>query len=232
MFYDLSYILGIRDLIKNSLDNPILDYIRYHCELQVIPVANPWGFDANNYKNFNGVNLNRTYEASNSQSVTDSNSSQYGGAVAFDQPETQHVRDWVLSNKDALLFIDHHTIGSGKVKDWKYINWHSYYEGGDSYFNHIFDVANYHICNITAHFDRDYELGLNNSSLCGYIDSGFGLHGTAGSWVSRQGIIGITFESFNGFPNEPSSFSNNTKKANSELIGNYLAAFIGKYSGL
>lgn len=222
----------IHDLLNKWHEHPILDYIRHHVELQIIPVANPWGFDNNEYKNFNGVNLNRNFLAEGtSQSVTDPSSSQYGGLVAFDQPETQYIRDWVLNNKDALVFIDHHTMGAGKASELGRITWHSYYEGGDDYFNHMFDVANYHICTITANFNKDYNLGnTDNDLLFGFIDSGFGEEGTAGSWVSKQGIIGVTFESFNGFPNEVSAFSNDEKKANSELLGNYLSMILAKYS--
>lgn len=224
----------IHDLINKWHEHPILDYIRHHVEIQIIPVANPYGFDNNLYKNYNGVNLNRNFLAEGtSQSVTDPTSSQYGGEVAFDQLETQYIRDWVLTNKDALIFIDHHTMGAGKASELGRITWHSYYEGGDDYFNHMFDVANYHICTITANFNKDYNLGnTDNNLLFGFIDSGFGESGTAGAWVSKQGIIGVTLEGFNGFPNEVAAFSNDEKQANSELLGNYLAAILAKYASI
>jgi hypothetical protein len=45
-----------------------------------------------------------------------------------------------------------------------------------------------------------------------------------------MGIIGLTFEGFNGFPGETEMYSDACLKANAELFGNFLRAFVEEYS--
>ena len=219
----------LKDMLENWEANPILDYLRHHVRIMVIPVINPWGFDNNEYKNANGVNLNRNYYDENWVKGTDPSSSQYGGEEPFDQPETQIVRNFAMQNKDAFFFMDHHTNGSSAVTSYEDINWHSSFDG-DNYFYRMHDASNYHICNITAHFNKDYSLGISDGTLCGRMNFGPGSGtGTFDVWAAKYGkILSMTFEGFNGFPGR-AAYSEEEKKANSELIGNYLMALINQY---
>ena len=83
----------------------------------MVPVANPSGCDAKDYKNSNGVNLNRNWWVPNwTQSTKDTTSDQYGGVEPFDQPETAAIRDYILAHVTEIdFFIDNHTNGSGIV---------------------------------------------------------------------------------------------------------------------
>ena len=47
---------------------------------------------------------------------------------------------------------------------------------------------------------------------------------------AQKGIMAMTFESFNGFPTEESGMSANEQKANSELMGNWLATLISTFA--
>ena len=51
----------VRDLLENWQDHPALNYIRNHVQLLICPLANPYGFDNNQRRNYNNVDLNRNY---------------------------------------------------------------------------------------------------------------------------------------------------------------------------
>ena len=227
--YGLYYLMY--DIVHNWTESSILDYLRNNVEFLVVPIVNRYGFDNNEYKNANGVNLNRNYDF-NFTPGSDTTSSSYGGAEAFSELETKIVRDLVLSNTDAFMFIDWHTNGKYAVSKYTDINWLSLTPKTfvDTYLSGIIDAAAFHIPNITAHFEKDYNLNTLGDSLCGYIDKGNAGQSTAKGWVESKGIMSMTFESFNGFPTEESAMSANAQKANSELMGNWLATLISTFA--
>ena len=155
----------INDLLNNWHESDILDYLRHHVEFVVIPIVNPWGFDNKSYFNANGVNVNRNYDA-NFTVVEDTTSNDYGGQAAFDQPEAAHVRDLVLNNLDAVYFIDSHSCGSGAVTTFGQVNWMSFGVHDDDFYTGLIQSAEYHLSNITAHFEVDYNLELTDSDMC------------------------------------------------------------------
>lgn len=212
----------VRDLLNNWRNNTALDYIRNHVHLVILPCVNRYGFDNLEYKNANGVNLNRNYPVN--FTVGTAGTDDYGGEAAFDQPETQMVRDLVYSHYDSVLFVDYHTNGNTNVSSWKYCNWHNFTENvlKDGYYRLLYHASGYHICNITPHFIADY--GLNTGgSLCGSVSTTTNEDAaTAKAWAESLGIMSLTFEGFNGFPSESVDYSENTQRANAELIGNYL----------
>lgn len=225
--FGLYYFLS--DMCNRWYENAILEYLRHNVELVVVPVVTPSAFDANTYKNSAGVNINRNYDL-NWRLVEDATSDSYGGAAPFDQPESRAVRDLVLENLDAFFFIDSHSCGSGCVPDYPTINWHAYCYTDDSYYRQLADACCTHIANMTAHFNRDYSLKLNHGVTCGKYTGFVGTpgNGCCDNWVMEQGIMAMTFEGFNGFPNG-SVHSANVQKANSELIGNWLLTVVNQY---
>lgn len=52
----------------------------------------------------------------------------------------------------------------------------------------------------------------------------------AAYYIGQQNFLSLTFEGFNGFPHD-TVYSENAKKANSELLGNYLATLCGVLGG-
>ena len=226
--YGLYYF--VRDLLKNWQNNPTLDYIRNHVHLMILPCVNRYGFDNLSYKNANGVNLNRNYSVG--FTVGTVGTDDYGGAAAFDQPETQVVRDLVAANTDALLFLDFHTNGSTNVTDWTKCNWHSFSPGvlEDDYYKNLYYASGYHITTITAHFIDDYVLSTDGHQ-CGSVSTDTNADAaTAKAWAESIGIMSLTFEGFNGFPSENSDYSDNTQRANAELIGNYIASVLSVFA--
>lgn len=227
--YGLYYMM--RDICKNWDKNTILDYLRNHVEIIVIPVVNRYGFDNFTYKNANGVNINRNYDTPEFVVGDDPTSTSYGGQAPFDQPETQMVRDLMLANKDCFLFVDWHTNGFYKVDTYSKINWVSTGKNDDDYVNNRLDALAYHFSNITAHMTKDYGFADIADQMCGYMSIEDAFHSTAQRWCGYAlDVLSITFETNNGFPNESESFSANEQMANSELMGNWLATLFSVYS--
>lgn len=220
--FEKSNIYGLYYFVSNLLNkwtqHPSLEYIRNNVELMVIPVLNTYGFDNLEYKNANGVNTNRNYD-SNWKSVSDTTSDQYGGATAFDQPETQIVRDLLASNPDALLVIDFHTCGGVSVTDYKDINWCGLCSNTDPYYKRMRDVIAQHLSVISSHFNLDYELGVPNTMM-GHMTTTDGT-GLLRNWATDNNTIGVLIEGFNGFPND-SMYVGKVYKANEEIIVNWL----------
>jgi len=224
--FEKSSTFGLYYLLKDMLQNwhldPVLEYLRFQTEIRIIPIVNPYGFTNSQYTNANGVNLNRNYDTEGWAPRT---GDQYGGEAPFDQPEAAAVRDFVLANPDAVLFIDFHTFGSGVVDAFNKINWIPLRQLDDEYYHRLFDASEHHIRRITGRFNRDYNLGVTNE-LCGYTTGVKRYispeYGYAPNWVCSQNIPALTFEGFNGFPGGI-AHSPDVHKANSELLGNFLA---------
>ena len=196
----------------------------------ILPCANRYGFDNLEYKNANGVNLNRNYPVNFTSGTVGTDD--YGGASAFDQPETQIVRDLVSANTDAMLFVDFHTNGSTNVTDWTKCNWHSFSHGvlEDDYYKNLYYASGYHITNITAHFIADYGLSTDGHQ-CGSVSTDTNADAaTAKAYAESLGIMSLAFEGFNGFPSENSDYSENAQRANAELIGNYIASALSVFA--
>lgn len=230
--YGLYYLM--RDICEKWTQHNVLDYLRNHVEFIIIPVVNRYGFDNFNYMNANGVNLNRNYDTPEFEVVSDTSSTTYGGQAPFDQPETQIVRDLVNANTDCFCFMDWHTNGLYRVSSYPNLNWIAITNFDDEkYLAKTVEAGAYHISNITAHLAEDYNFSDIGTDLCGYMTLDASERPTAGRWVRyAKSILGFTFETNNGFPNESVSHSSNEQKANSELMGNWLATLLSVYANV
>ena len=220
----------MKDLCENTSKSEVLRWMRSNIDFVVIPCANPWGVDNYKYTNANNVNLNRNWGVENwAATVTDTTSEQYQGAAAFDQPETRAIRDVILDNKDASLIVDFHTNG-GTIVTKNNINWLSLQNpsDNDSFYARFRDVAIAHLINISSKFNIAYkaEIGGTVDEICGKITSNAPDEiGYLESYAVEQGFFGLTFEGCNQFPNESVILSAKVKKANAELLGNYILMF-------
>lgn len=226
--YGLYYF--VRDLLYNSTKNQTLDYLRTHCELIIIPLVNRYGFDHNARTNANGVDLARNYDYK--FEVMGYETPYYTGPSAFSEPETQYIRNIVEANLDSLMTIDFHTNGGGIVDSYPNINWSTFanFMIQDIYGNKMIDIVCDHIMNITNHFKEEYNFP-ETVTRCGWYDTQSDTDATNGvskfnNWCADIGILSLTFEGNNGFPNETLPFSSNEQKGNSELIGNFLRSTI------
>ena len=220
--FEKSNIYGLYCFVDNLLNrwrqHSVLEYLRNHVELMIIPVLNTYGFDHLTYKNGNGVNLNRNYD-SHWQLNADPTSEQYGGAAPFDQPETQIVRTLLQGNTDASLVIDFHTNGSSSVAQYSYINYYGVCQSTDAYYNRLLDAVAYQLSSISANFNVDYELNQPNTIL-GFLNNSAGI-GLLRDWATDNNFAGMLLEGFNGFPND-SEFTEDVYKANEEILANWL----------
>lgn len=87
-------------------DHDVLMSIRSNFNFKVIPIVNPYGYNANTRRNARNVDINRNF----SNGWASVSSSEYKGETAYSEQESQVVRDWLLENKDALIFIDNHNM--------------------------------------------------------------------------------------------------------------------------
>ena len=213
-----------RDLVYSYDKNPVLNSIRTKCAIYIVPVGNPWGFNNNERKNYNSVDLNRNWGV-DSSGETDPTSPYYPGAEPFDQPETQAIKGVIDGSSNLLFVVDYHTNGQYKVSTWANVNWmdcpHAIID--DEYFKRAYIAGQIHISEITENLQIEYNLDTNGDTI-GSIT--LGAEGstmpTIGYYSRTQNIMGFTFEGNNGLPSEESSYSATEQKINSELVGNWI----------
>lgn len=218
--FSLYYLF--KHMINNTDNNPVLNYLRNHCKIICIPVANPYGFDNNNYKNANGVNLNRNWDA-DWVYVSDTTSSDYAGEAPFDQPETLAISNYFITNESDICFaIDYHTNGQAAASGYSEINAIKTNGGLGPLQNSFKDAIRYHVRDITSHFKSQFSLSFtSDSTFCGYISNDVNGGGLARLWFEKRNKLGCTFETFAGFPNGQ-IYIPNVIKASEELISNFI----------
>lgn len=233
----------LKDVITNSGKNEFLRYIRKNVNIYVVPAANPWGIDNNNYLNANGVNLNRNWDVDDWKYISGaSNPTQASGDKPFDQPETRAISNFVIEHKDDIdLFIDHHTNGGAininadtKKNGIQELNWLSLTlnpsDEKDPFYDRMMEICFAHSLNITSLFSEAFSmelLGLNGTegeetriSNISY-ESPFPKIGYSDAWAINQKILAICLEGFNGFPTGE-IYSDEVKQGMSMILGNFL----------
>ncbi len=89
-----------------------LKFIQRNVQFEIIPVLNPWGFDRNDRKNGNSVDLNRNFEQGFT-GIKDKESEIYSGTEPFSEVETRIIREFVEKHSDAQAVLDYHNIYGG-----------------------------------------------------------------------------------------------------------------------
>lgn len=109
-------ILALYNAIYNIVNNwdksPILEYIRFNCEIVVVPIINPYGFVNVTRGNVNGVDINRNYNTNSWQygnSATDN--AYYRGASAASEAETKLMQNLIMREPFDFVY-DFHTHGN------------------------------------------------------------------------------------------------------------------------
>ena len=221
--FSLYYLF--KHMVENTDSNPILNYLRNHCKFICVPVANPWGFDNNEYKNSNGVNLNRNWDA-NWEYLDDPTSKDYTGLAPFDQPETLAISNLFTANKDSItLAIDYHTNGKTLLTNYARINAVLISSDELTPLQNVFkDAVRYHVKDITSHFNTQFSLNITDDVFCGYIDTDESHPGMARTWFTAQNKVACTFETFPGFSGYENLalYTPGVIKASEELISNFI----------
>lgn len=216
--FSLYYL--VKDMLENWESNSILEYLRFNIRFVIIPSANPSGFAANSRFNNNNVDLNRNYDYQWSIDPSPNK-----GTAPFSEPETKYIKAILESDKDMVYFVDFHTNNSSGTD---YVHSNGIVLVGGSYFNtDLGEAGFYHIKKITRVFSKEYDPN-NNGEFFGYI-SQTTTNATLKNYVATLGIPSTTFEGCQKFPTENVFMSENTLKANTELVGNWLAAVIKQF---
>lgn len=217
----------VDNLLNNWFKHPALEYLRTNVELLIVPVVNPSGFNNKTYKNSNGVNINRNYDAG-WVLVDDPTSDQYGGAEPFDQPESRIIRDLILDNLDASLMIDFHVCSSEAAASIDVMTYYGICPTNDKYYKRMIGVVAHQLTAIGTNFNHDYSLG-SPDKLSGYVVIYSG-DGILRQWVTDQNVIGVLVEGLTGLPNQ-TAYAANAFKANEELLVNYILTALNYLKG-
>lgn len=111
-------------VLENLETDPTLQIYLNESTIYMVPCANPDGYEySRNHFSFwrknrrqnadgtYGVDLNRNFPIGFIKS-TATTSNVYGGAEAFSEPETQALRDFVLSHPNITIALDYHSQGN------------------------------------------------------------------------------------------------------------------------
>lgn len=226
--YEKASVFSLYYLVKHMLtnaDDPVLSYLRNHCRIVMIPVANPSGFDAKMYKNSNGVNLNRNWDTDGwgqQSGGDDPDSNDYAGAEPFDQPETAAIRDAFSAIADSVcLAIDYHTNGRTAISNLNAVNDILYRNLYYPLWKSFKKAVRYHLRDITSHLKAQYNLNADDNKIFGTVITDSSNGGTANDWFRDHNKISCTFETFPGLPGG-SIYTPDVIRISEELITNFI----------
>ena len=225
--FGLYYFL--RELVNNYKDNPSLMYLHNWCEIIVIPLMNPYGFNNDDYENFNGVNLNRNWP------VPGWSSAGNGGSSAGDQPETQLAKTLLDNNLDTFWFTDFHSNGQGAVSSFYSCLWHAFGTiiKQDDYTKIGITAAEKHICDLSGRFYLDYSTDCPTYTQCGHLSytTNYSNAGLAANYARYKSVQGETMEGFDAWPGG-SRYTPSCHKANADIVANWIRAVLSSYERL
>lgn len=160
----LSAYLFIKSLCENWRDNPILEAMRFGVEFYILPIANPSGWNVNNRKNHNGVDINRNFPYKWNNTLPLDNV-RYGGASAASEIETQNIMQMLDDIGNIDIFYDHHNFqGSGDRYLWVSIG------GADN--RTLERMAQSYISRMTNKWRKEYEwVTQDDGWFAGYSDT-------------------------------------------------------------
>jgi len=183
--FSLYYLL--KHIIENTVESPVLRYLRRHCRIVVMPCINPYGFyhktytngpvgDADTPESEWGVNLNRNWDCKNWVQWDATNPifwdasdnvdyKQYTGTNPFSEWETRAVRDLFDIYKDNIVFaMDYHTCGrtwSDMEEKWRNVNNILFTPDARTEADKLQNASSYHIADVTAEFIEQFNLGFD-----------------------------------------------------------------------
>ena len=113
-------VWAIWQMVKAMFDSSdkALRAIRGNAVLKIVPIANPWGYDAQARTNARNVNLNRNFGYNWTAGSSDSTSTEYRGEASYSELETQVLAQWLNDNSNALLCIDFHNCFATNENAW------------------------------------------------------------------------------------------------------------------
>lgn len=232
------------DIVHNWADNPILAELRNNVELHIVPVVNPYGFDNNGRLNANDVDLNRNFPSNNWVLVPPSDGELNASGITgpLDQPETQAISKWILSNLNMLMYFNVHTNGESAVTNYEEANYNMIVrDSNDAYYEKLLNAFRRSIVNNTAQISEDYNLSIpydrhvGQVNLADYYSDAEPRIGTAMQYVGAylKAALSMTLELFNGLKNNGTTiidvYSPESIKTCAEIVGNLIASVLLEY---
>ena len=237
--YGLYYL--IKDMLDHSKDDPVLFYLRNFVKFTILPMVNPYGWDATSALgthggiryNENSVNINRNYGTSTWHDFDDDTDYttpgyNYRGASPFSEEETQRIRDQIIANagKDCLI-IDLHTNGTdtSSAADITFVSVANL--GGES-FAKATQAADQYMCANKLHMDNIYDVNIGNNVMYGTQNNTTSPGLTCKDWVADgPRTVGATLEvppgSTTGYlGTHLAKYTPDLIKLCGEMIGNYI----------
>ncbi|WP_373894471.1 M14 family zinc carboxypeptidase [Virgibacillus sp. CBA3643] len=161
----------MRRIVNREYHNkPLMDAIVNTFAFYCVVSTNPWGYENNDYLNFNGVNLNRNTDQRWEQATVGEGTINYKGTEPFSELESQIVRDKTYELKPFFAVNVHTTNGEkGGIDTGKVFR---------DYRSLLLDV--YHSCNLSV----AKELGGTQEWSVGYSPTFTGFYGNQ---ISKEG---------------------------------------------
>lgn len=206
-------LYNLLESVVNKWDSDdFLYYLRWHVELIVIPVANPYGINNKQKYNFNNVDINRNWDYNWNQYVGNEK-----GPEPFSEKETRYIKGVIEENKEEVLaYVNLHTIGGVDfVYEDKLLR----------YINNVSDtgyqIANDVIIDVSNMWKKERTVD-DGIKLNGLIEETTNRPRSA-SWVeSELGIFGLTLECFVATKSIRDRNTSEIITMNTEHIGNFL----------
>lgn len=186
------------DVVHNWDKHPLLATLRHFVEIRIVPVSNPWGFDREDRKNANGVNLNRNFPATNWTPTSES------GDAPLDQSESAALAAWLQAHPDMWFYFNVHTNGHYNANGYNEANANMPYNNiNDDYYNLMFNAFKRHIERQTAYLQNQFaEITPTYSEFYGRIQDSAaeGQAGYADEYVCSylHTALAMTLEGCNG----------------------------------
>ena len=194
-------------------NDSVLEMLRWNIHFIVIPSLNPWGYNANERKNSNGVDLNRNFPHG-WRAGSDTDARDYPGPSAASEIETQIMQQVIEDNKDAVFMFDHHNAGGWEFN--RYVVWSA---SNNSRIREMLNGFNHFIA---GQMKRKFSYLPENESLQ-YLSSP--VDGGLARYVYGEGIDSALLESAVGLSSE-----HETQILNENIVGNLLVSVIKHYS--
>lgn len=222
----------VRELVNNYRNNPTLMYLRSWCELVIIPLMNPYGFDNNVYVNANGVNLNRNWPTSEWSAGT-SGTTNYGGASAGSEVETQYAVSLFTQHDDSLILTDIHTNGQTAVSNYSNVMWQAFETeiNEDEYSKLCVEAAKKEINDLSSAFCIDYSEDVPSYTQIGHYTLDTATGGLATIYAREHNMLAETVEGFPAWPGG-TTYKPSCHQANADIFANWLRCVLAVYERL
>lgn len=189
--YALYYL--IYDIVHNWRQNKVLEYLRFNCDLVIMPLDNPWGFANNISRNSNDVQLNWNFDDKD-HSIGYKTDNVVAGNAPFSEVETQYMKQTIDENVDAVVYFDFHTCGAG-VDAEQIFTYHDFAPNHKrtDYNMLMMNAARQHLEYCNRHYPIDYNLDTIEGKIYGFLN-GNSPGGYSYSYSESLGVHGHVVE--------------------------------------